>query len=129
MNKFLIFIPILLLSTLSCLNPGRDNPYDPENEDMAYLGGAIFGIDDNAILGATIKLLQDDHIVEQTQSDEAGWYEFTGVEPGNYDLIAEVHLYTTVDIHGVHLPEGAWNDTFDLYFKEIFFDFEDEPFR
>ena len=127
MRKFLTFIPILLLSTLSCLNPGRDNPNDPENEDMAYLGGTDIGIDDNPIFGASIKLLQDDHIVEETQSDEEGWYEFVGVEPGNYDLIAEAHLYTTVDIHGVHLPEGGWNDTFDLYFKEIFFDFENVP--
>jgi len=127
MNKFLIFIPILLLSTLSCLNPGRDNPYDPENPGKVDLGGTVYGINYHPIDGATIKLIQDGNIVEETQSEVTGSYEFTGVDPGIYRLIAEFDLYTPLNIHPVDLPAWAGIDTFDLYFQEIFFDFENDP--
>lgn len=127
MRKFLTFIPILLLSTMSCLNPERDNPYDPNNPGKVYLGGTVYGINHHSIDGAAIKLIQDSDIVEETQSDGDGWYEFTGVDPGIYRLIAEFHLYTPLDIYPVDLPAWAEIDTFDLYFQEIFFDFENDP--
>ncbi len=126
MRKFLTFIPILLLSTLSCLNPGRDNPNDPNNPDKAYLGGTVYGIDYHPIDGAAIKLIQDDDIVEETQSDGDGWYEFTGVDPGFYKLVADVELYTPLE-YEMDLLAGTKDDSFDLYFQEIFFDFENDP--
>jgi len=127
MRKFLTFIPILLLSTLSCLNPERDNPYDSENPGKVDLGGTVYGINYHPIDGATIKLIQDAIVVKETQSEVTGWYEFTGVDPGIYRLIAEFDLYTPLDIHPVDLSAWAEIDTFDLYFQEIFFDFENEP--
>lgn len=126
MRKFLTFIPILLLSTLSCLNPGRDNPYDPNNPDKVYLGGTVYGINYHPIDGAAIKLIQDGDIIEETQSEVTGWYEFTGVDPGIYRLIAEADLYTPLE-YDMDFLAGAKDDSFDLYFQEIFFDFENEP--
>lgn len=126
MKKFLIFIPILLISTLSCLDPDRDNPYDPENPDMVYVGGIVYGINYQPVEGATIKLIQDSIVVAETQSEVTGWYEFTDVTPDRYRLVAEAELYTSLNIHPVELPAGSRNDTFDLYFHEIFFDFESD---
>ena len=126
MRKFLTFIPILLLSTLSCLNPERDNPYDSNNPDKAYLGGTVYGINYHPIEGAAIKLIQDSDIVEETQSDGSGWYEFSGIDPGIYKLVAEADLYTPLE-YDMDLLAGTEDDSFDLYFQEIFFDFEDEP--
>lgn len=126
MRKFLAFIPILLLSTLSCLNPGRDNPYDANNPDKAYLGGTVYGINYHPIDGAVIKLIQDSDIVEETQSDGDGWYEFTGVDPGFYKLVAESDLYTPLE-YDMDLLAGTKDDSFDPYFQEIFFDFENDP--
>lgn len=126
MRKFLAFIPILLLSTLSCLNPGRDNPYDANNPDKAYLGGTVYGINYHPIDGAVIKLIQDSDIVEETQSDGNGWYELPGVDPGFYKLVAEFDLYTPLE-YDMDLLAGTKDDSFDLYFQEIFFDFENDP--
>lgn len=126
MRKFLRFIPILLLGTLSCLNPERDNPYDSNNPDKADFGGTVYGINYHPIEGATIKLIQDSEIVEETQSDGSGWYEFSGLDPGLYKLVAEADLYTPLE-YEMDLIAGTRDDSFDLYFQEIFFDFENEP--
>lgn len=126
MKKLSIISLVLLLGMLSCLNPGRDNPYDSNNPNKADLGGTVYGINYHTIEGAAIKLIQDSNIVGETQSDGNGWYEFSGVDPGFYKLVAEADLYTPLE-YDMDLLAGTKDDSFDLYFQEIFFDFEDEP--
>jgi hypothetical protein len=126
MKKSSIISLLLLLGMLSCLDPGRDNPYDPENPDIAELGGTVFGIDYLPVEGSTIKLMQDTIIIDETESDVTGWYELTGIIPDTYKLIAEADLYTCLE-YDLDIAAGTRNDSFDLHFEEIFFDFEDEP--
>jgi hypothetical protein len=40
-KKSSIISLVLLVGMLSCLDPGRDNPYDSENPDIAELGGTV----------------------------------------------------------------------------------------
>jgi len=77
MKIFFTFISILLISTLSCLEPERDNPYDPNNPGKVDLGGTVYGINYHSIDGATIKLIQDTIVVKETQSEVTGRYELT----------------------------------------------------
>ena len=126
MKKLSIISLIVLLGMLSCLKPGRDNPYDPANSDVAELGGMVFGIDCQPVEDATIKLMQDTIIIDETTSDVSGWYELTGIVPDTYKLCAEADVYTPLE-YDLDIAAGSRNDTFDLYFQEIFFDFENEP--
>lgn len=126
MKKLSTISLILLLGMLSCIEPGRDNPHDPQNQDLGTLGGTVFGINYQRIEDATIKLIQDTIIADETQSDVNGWYEFTGIVPGSYKLCAETDLYTPLE-YDLDITAGSRNDSFDLYFQEIFYDFENEP--
>ena len=126
MKKILLMSVIGFLGMLNCLEPGRDNPYDPKNPDIAALGGTVFGLNCEPVEGATIKLMQDTSIIDETASEVNGWYEFTDIVPGLYKLIAESDLYTPVE-YNLDIVGGTRNDSFDIYFQEIFFDFEEEP--
>ena len=126
MKKLFLFLSIISLVVLACLEPERDNPYDPNNPDIVYLGGTIYGFDGSPIQGAVVKLMIDDEIIEEVESDNDGWYEILDIEPDTYKLKAEAGYYTPLEIYPLVLTSGFYNDSFDLYFEEIFFDFENE---
>lgn len=126
MKKLFLFLLIASFIILACLEPERDNPYDPKNPNNAYLGGIIYGFDDLPIQDAIVKLVRDTTIIREVSSDNNGWYEFDRVEPNVYRLVAEAGYYTPIHIHPVDITTGSYNDSFDLYFQEIYFDFDDE---
>jgi hypothetical protein len=127
MKKLFLFLLIISFVILACLEPEHDNPYDPENLNKAYLGGTVYGFDGLPIQGAIVKLKRDAIIFREVASDDNGWYEFTGLVPDVYHLIAEAGYYRPLYMYDIDIAPGSNNDSFDLYFQEIYFDFEGEP--
>ncbi|NOR17986.1 hypothetical protein GQ543_09830 [candidate division WOR-3 bacterium] len=93
MKKLFLFLLIISFVILACLEPEHDNRYDPENLNKAYLGGTVYGFDGLPIQGAIVKLKRDAIIIREVASDDNGWYEFTGLVPDVYHLIAEAGYY------------------------------------
>lgn len=127
MKKLFLFLLMVSFVILACLEPEHDNPYDPENLNNAYLGGTVYGFDGLPIQGAIVKLKRDAIILREVASDDNGWYEFDRIEPDVYHLIAEAGYYMPLYMYDVDIASGSYNDSFDLYFQEIYFDFEGEP--
>jgi len=89
MKKWLVF-PVLCILFIVCIKPERDNEYDPNNLNKAYLEGNVYGFDGMPLQDARISLLNadsSDTLIEDTDND--GWYEFIDVDPGIYAIIAE----------------------------------------
>lgn len=123
MKKILIpFLLILFFTT--CLEPPRENPNDPYNQ--AYFAGTAYDHDSNPLEGARVKLKCNDVIKDETMTNSSGWYEFPQVTACTYTVIAEAEYYTTLYYDGVYIPKSSHIDTFNLYFDELHFDFDNE---
>ncbi len=120
---------ILILTTLiffaACLKPPRDNPYDPDNPDKAFLAGYVKSADGNIANAAVKMLTMNDSIYAETSTNSEGWYEFKDINPGIYKLIAFAHNFIPVEYSPESLPAGSY-DTVDLYLSAMKFTFDDE---
>lgn len=120
-----IIIATIIILFVACLQPPRDNPYDPDNPDKAYLTGYVKSAD-GKIAGAEVQMLtMDDSIYAETSTNTEGWYEFKNVNPGIYKLIAFARNYIPVEYSPESLPAGSY-DTVELYLKAIKFTFDEE---
>jgi len=126
MGRLSIAACTVLLVTLACLEPPRDNPYDPNNPDKGYLAGTAYDHNGDFLEGAMVKLKIGDIDEYSTQTDFQGNYEFAEVDPGLYTLVAEAQYYSTLYFEDVEIKSYTHNDTFNLYFQELYFNFENE---
>lgn len=120
-----IFILIIIILMVACLKPKRDNEFDPNNPDKAYLNGTIdspYG----KVKNAKVKLLTLDHeLYDSTFSNAEGWYEFSDIDPGIYKIMAFAPYYLPAEYYPESLPAGI-SDTVDLYFSTMIFDFDND---
>lgn len=120
-----IFILIIIILMVACLNPKRDNEFDPNNPDKAYLTGIIdspYG----KVKKAKVKLLTLDHeLYDSTFSDLEGWYQFSDIDPGIYKIMAFAPYYLPAEYYPESLPAGI-SDTVDLYFSTMIFNFDND---
>lgn len=121
----MIFCLSLLIVT-GCLEPPRDNPYDPNNPDKGYLSGTAYDHVGDFLEGATVRLTLEDEDKYSTQTDFQGNYEFPEVDPGLYTVIAGAPYYDTLYFENVEIKSYTDNDSFDLYFNALYFNFENE---
>jgi hypothetical protein len=124
-----IFLWLVLLSSvvsMSCLEPPRDNPYDPNNPNKGSLAGTAYDYRWNAFEGAQVNLKIGGHVIYSTETDGEGWYEFPEVAAGVYTLTAEAEYYNTLYYDDVEIKSYYNIDTFDLYFQELYFHFDNE---
>ncbi|UCD06004.1 MAG: carboxypeptidase regulatory-like domain-containing protein [candidate division WOR-3 bacterium] len=126
MGRLSIAACIVLLVTLACLEPPRNNPYDPNNPDKGYLAGTAYDHNGDFLEGATVKLRIGDIDDYTTQTDFQGNYEFAEVDPGLYTVVGEAEYYNTLTFEDVEIKSYTHNDTFNLYFEELYFNFENE---
>lgn len=120
-----ILIPIIIILMASCLKPPRDNEFDPDNPNKAYLTGIIttpYGKANNC----KVKLLTFDHkLYDSTFSDAEGRYEFSHIDPGIYKVMAFAPYYLPAEYYPESLSAGT-SDTVDLYFSAMLFDFDSD---
>lgn len=110
---------------VSCLKPPRDNEFDPNNPDKAYLSGRTYCPE--GPLSTIVNLIKSDTIIYLTDtSGGSGFYEFKKIDPGIYKILARAPYYKPVEIYPESLPAGTENDTFDIYLCEMYFNFDDE---
>lgn len=109
---------------VSCFNPARDNPYDPENPDKVKLSGIVYNLDGQVLEDAKVALIQRDQREYETTSDNQGYYEFSDINPGVYLLEANAFPRLPVQ-YPADLPAGT-DTSIDICFVEAFFDFENE---
>uniref|UniRef100_A0A7V0Z541 Carboxypeptidase regulatory-like domain-containing protein n=1 Tax=candidate division WOR-3 bacterium TaxID=2052148 RepID=A0A7V0Z541_UNCW3 len=121
--KRILFL-LIILFCMVCLKPPRDNPYDPDNPDKAYLTGIVTS-PDGRIANAEVKLITDDTIYAITSTNSEGWYEFKDVDPGVYKLIAFADYFIPAEYSPESLPAGS-SDTIELYFCGMKFTFDDD---
>ncbi|MFX0116553.1 MAG: carboxypeptidase-like regulatory domain-containing protein [Candidatus Hodarchaeota archaeon] len=120
-----ILLPILsILFFTTCLEPPRDNSYDPYNQ--AYFAGTAYDHNGNPLEGAHVELKCDHEVKYETVTNSSGWYEFPEVIARTYTVVAEAEYYSTLYIADVYIPPSSNIDTFDIYFDELYFDFENE---
>jgi hypothetical protein len=125
--KRLFILAISCLFFVVCLKPARDNEYDPDNPDKAYLAGSVYNHFDNdsPMAHAMVVLMHDGYDwADTTTADADGGYVFDEVDPGLYEISAEGGHFMS-DVFPESLPAGR-NDTFDVCLHKAFFDFEDE---
>jgi hypothetical protein len=108
------------------LEPPRENPNDPHNQ--AYFAGTVYDHNSNPLEGARVKLKTEyDHEIKyETVTNSSGWYEFPQVTARTYTVIAEAEYYSTLYIADICIEPSSHTDNFDLYFDELYFDFDNE---
>ena len=124
MRTFLITIILALIAIVSCIEPDRDAPYDPNNPNKPSLYGYTRNYDWSPIPSATIELRQGGDVRYSTMSDNDAWFEFPDINPGVYQLYAVAEYYSPY-IDTLYLCAGC-RDTIDVHFQELYFDFENE---
>jgi len=117
-------IIITLLVFTNCLEPPRDNPYDPNNPDKGNLTGIAYDHRWNALESTLVKLKIGDEIIYSAVTNSEGRYEFESVAANYYTLVAETDYYHSLYID-VQIESDEY-DTLDLYFDELCFQFDDE---
>ncbi|UCF71628.1 MAG: carboxypeptidase regulatory-like domain-containing protein [candidate division WOR-3 bacterium] len=111
---------VILLVTTACLEPERNNPYDPNNPDKGYLAGTAYDNHNQSLPGALVTLKIGDEEKYSTQTHIYGDYEFPEVDPGLYTLVAEAASFITQTYDNVEIKSYTYNDTFDLYFQPVY---------
>ena len=124
MKKWFV-LPIFCFLLLVCLKPGRDNEFDPNNPNKAYLEGNVYDFDASPVVDAKVALTHDDSDTVEQYTNNEGWYGFDDVDPGIYTIVAQGGYYGPFECYPESLAAGA-EDTFDIYFKTAFWDFENE---
>lgn len=109
----------------SCLKPLRDNEFDPDNPNKAYLTGIITTPYGKA-KDCKVKLLTFDHkLYDSTFSDAEGRYEFFHIDPGIYKIMAFAPYYLPAEYYPESISAGT-SDTVDLYFSAMLFNFDSD---
>ncbi|MBN1128382.1 MAG: hypothetical protein JXA71_05315 [Chitinispirillaceae bacterium] len=121
-------VPVLILLLqvcfiLSCLNPPRDNVFDPLNPDKGYLSGKTCTVDSTLLPGTLVKLVHKDRVTNSVTSGGDGRFEFSKADPGIYTVVAEAAYHTSVEFFPESLSAGD-DDILDVYFHEMAYDFE-----
>jgi hypothetical protein len=124
MKALSMIIIMALLTVISCIEPDRDAPYDPNNPNKPSLYGYTRDYDWSPLPGATVKLRQGGDVRYSTMSDNDAWFEFPDINPGIYELYAEAEYYDTY-IDTLYLYAGR-RDTVDVHFQELYFHFDNE---
>ena len=91
MKKWLVF-PVLCILFIVCIKPERDNEYDPNNLNKAYLEGNVYGFDGMPLQDARISLLN---------ADSSDTLTIHGVEtryPGNWQPIEATEMNKVVEL-------------------------------
>ena len=92
-----ILLPILMiLFFTTCLEPPRDNEYDPYNQ--AYFAGTAYDHNGNPLEGARIELKYSHDVKYETVTNSSGWYEFPRVVSRTYTVVAAAEYYATLYI-------------------------------
>lgn len=126
MKKFAMTAWVILLVTMACLEPPRDNPYDPNNPEKGYLAGTAYDHNGDFLEGALVMLKIGEFEKYSTQTDFQGNYEFAEVDPGLYTLVAEAQYYSILYFEDVEIKSYTSNDSFDLDFNALYYNFESE---
>jgi hypothetical protein len=114
----------MLLVFTNCLEPPRDNPYDPNNPDKGNLTGIAYDYKWDVLEGVLVKLKLGEDIIYSTVTNSEGRYEFDSVAANYYTLYAEADYY-----HSLYIDMEIRSDTYDtldLYFDELCFHFDNE---
>jgi hypothetical protein len=124
MSKRRIISISLLLTITACLDAPRDNKYDPENPDQAYLSAFVYELGSYPMEAAIVSLTQDNTTIKSDTSDPAGIIEFEDIIPGIYDITAEALYYSAVS----YPPESLWAGVYieSLRIELNTLDFEDD---
>lgn len=124
MNRVTIIslMAAILLST--CLDAPRDNVYDPENPDRAYMSVVMYEFGLYPMEGAVACLTQEGEIIKADTSDLLGQVEFEEIVPGIYGISGEALHYSAA----AYFPESIWAGEYitDLRMEFHTLDFEDD---
>lgn len=121
MRKLFFLLAIMLV--VVCLKPPRNNEFDPDNPNKAYLTGVIESWA-GKVKNAKVKLFTLNHeVYDSTSSNADGKYEFTEIDPGIYKIMAFASYYLPTKYEPESLPAGT-SDTVDLYFYAMIFNFD-----
>ncbi len=124
MKKVFLLIALLLLGSVTCIEPERDGPYDPNNPSKPSLYGYTRTHDWSPLPGASVELRQGGDVKYSTESDNEAWFEFEDINPGIYQLYAQAEYYAP-EVETLYLCAGC-KDTIDVHFDELYFDFDSE---
>ncbi len=120
----IIFAAIIIL-VVACLNPPRDNDFDPNNPNKAHLVGYLES-PEGKVKNAKVKLFTIAHeLYDSTYSNAEGGYEFKEIDPGIYKIMAFLPYYLPAEYYPESLPAGKY-DTVDLYFSANIFNFDND---
>jgi hypothetical protein len=126
MRWFIWPVCAALLISSGCLEPPRDNPFDPNNPDKGSLAGTAYDYEWDVLEGAQVKLQFGGNVIYTTQTDAEGWYEFPEVAAGVYTLVADAEHYNTLYYEDVEIKSYYNIDSFDLHFRELYLHFDNE---
>jgi len=105
MPRFLTIVwSIVALLLTACLDAPRDNIYDPENPNKAYLSMNIYGLGIYPLEGAVANLLRDGNVIKSDTSNELGAVVFENIDPGIYYFTAAASHYSPIE----QGPESLW---------------------
>ena len=123
MNRVTI-ISLMAVIFLSCLDAPRDNVYDPENPDRAYMSAVMYEFGLYPMEGVAAYLTQEGEIIEADTSDIFGQVEFEEIVPGIYGLTGEALHYSPT----IYFPESIWAGEYiaDLRMEFHTLNFEDD---
>lgn len=83
------------------------------NADSFIISGYVHDTDDNVIVGATVKLLDNQgNELRSTTTNSSGYYEFTNLDPGDYTVVVEYNARSqeyVVTANGDN-PNGSTDD-------------------
>lgn len=97
MNRFLLLFALLtcLLGSLDAQTSLRGKIKDAETGEI--------------IIGATVLLFKEGVQKEGTVSDEFGYYQFSNIDPGTYNVQVSMVIYAKERINGVVIAAGKAN--------------------
>ncbi len=105
MQRFpLLVLGIFSLFLITCLDAPRDNMYDADNPNKAYLSMNFYELGLYPIEGSVVHLIQNDTIVKSDTTDSSGIADFEEIDPGIYYIAATTEHYQTIESG----PESLW---------------------
>jgi len=125
MRKLVIAGSLIILTVTACIDAPRDNRYDPENPDRAYLLAYVHELGLYPMEYTVVTLTQDSIPVRSDTSNFEGIVEFEEIIPGIYDVHAKAQHYADVNCP----PESLWAGVVSesLRIELTVLNFEDDP--
>jgi hypothetical protein len=126
MKHGLILCLVVIIASLSCFKPERDNEYDPQNPCKAHVAGIVYGYDDRSIEGANVALILDGEIKYEDDTDVSGKFQLNDIDPSVY--VVEIKAPGYIPVTRIDsMWAGREIDSASFHLKELYFDFEDVP--